>query len=166
MDKCYGLFRSQREAKECYAALCHKHQLCSHTLGAKTRKGSCFNVQLGRCLGVCQGSEPLDDYHQRLECVLASLKHALWPYDSMIACVEHDKDQKLMQVHFIDQWRYIGSQKIKKISDLVFPTIDQSGVFDRDQYRIIKQFLSQSSDALTVIEADVATDFDQGKVTA
>src|SRR5437762_9779259 len=74
----YGLFRSKRAAHSALRAIADEHRLCLQTLGFDTaRHGACFRHQIGRCAGVCAGTENIHQHHARLASELAKLRTAL-----------------------------------------------------------------------------------------
>lgn len=100
----YGFFRSRRAAVERLRALCAEHQLCPPLLGLEKRTpGRCFNHQLRRCCGACQGLEPYAEHVARTESALAELRIESWPYRGAVGIREGGV------LHVVENWCYYGS---------------------------------------------------------
>jgi hypothetical protein len=76
----------------------------------------------------------------RLELALERSKIEAWPFDEPI-CVEH-KGQEGSGI-LVDQWKVIGQLEDNQIiKDSAF------GIFDLDNYRILRSYLSSKKDQL------------------
>jgi hypothetical protein len=95
---------------------------------------------LGRCSGACTGKEAAEKHNLRLELALERSKIEAWPFDEPV-CVEH-KGQEGSGI-IVDQWKVIGQVENNEIiNDSSF------GIFDLDNYRILRSYLSSKKDQL------------------
>jgi excinuclease UvrABC nuclease subunit len=104
-------------------------------------KGPCFQYHLGRCSGACIGKEAAEKHNLRLELALERSKIEAWPYPEPI-CVEH-KGQEGSGI-IVDQWKVIGQVENNQI--IKDSTVN---IFDLDNYRILRSYLSSKKDILT-----------------
>ena len=134
-DHLYGLFASQRMAKNALKSLCQKHSLCEGLMGLeKLGKGQpCFAHQLKKCQGACVGLESAERYNLRLITALSAMKVKTWPYPGPIGIKEGEG------VHVVDHWFYMGF--VKDPEDLEEHLGRQRPDFDLDIYKIIQSHL-------------------------
>jgi DNA polymerase-3 subunit epsilon len=139
-ENLYGIYETRGKAK---AALLNHQQtfsICPKFLGLEKGKGPCFAYHLGRCSGACVGKEDSQKHNLRLELALQRSKIEAWPFDEAI-CVEH-KGQEGSGI-LVDQWKVIGQiEDSQIIKDSAF------GIFDLDNYRILRSYLSNKKDQL------------------
>jgi len=120
----YGLFRRRIDAERALAGLAREHGLCTKWLGLEAGEGSCVDLQLGRCRGVCAGREPPALHAVRVRLALAGLKRREWPFPGPIGVRERDW-RGVEETHVFDRWCYEGEP------------------FDLDLYRILTGFLDR-----------------------
>lgn len=132
-DKLYGLFKTQREARNVLKDLAREHRLCEGLLGLeKLRADSpCFGFQIKRCDGACIGREPALNHAARLMLGLAKLKLKAWPFAGPAIIREGH------EVHVIDHWSYLGSARNEAEMWQLLETGKPQ--FDRDTYRILQK---------------------------
>lgn len=134
-DNLYGLFRSRREATNRLRSIAQEHALCPPLLGLEKRPatGRCFNHQLKRCKGGCDGHESRLAHKLRLTEALHALKLKTWPYQGAIGIREGDV------LHVVDGWRYLGCARdeadVEQLLEAGRPA------FDRDIYRLLTKAL-------------------------
>jgi DNA polymerase III subunit epsilon len=136
----YGIYETRGKAK--VALLSHQQtfSICPKFLGLEKGKGPCFAYHLGKCSGACTGKEDATKHNLRLELALERSKIEAWPYDEPV-CVEH-KGQEGNGI-VVDQWKVIGHLEDNNIiNDSAF------GMFDLDNYRILRNYLSSKKSAL------------------
>ncbi|EPZ16844.1 hypothetical protein M622_11105 [Thauera terpenica 58Eu] len=130
-DNLYGLFRTRREASNRLRALARDHALCPPLLGLEKHapRMRCFDFQLKRCHGACNGKEPAAAHEQRLLDALQGLKLESWPWPGPIALREG------LELHLIDGWRYLGSTR----NGIELTQLLERGrpAFDMDVYKIL-----------------------------
>jgi DNA polymerase III subunit epsilon len=59
LARCFGLFRSRKDARKALTDIARAQQLCLKVLGLEQSDGSCFALPVGKCRGACVGKEPL-----------------------------------------------------------------------------------------------------------
>ena len=130
-DNLYGLFRTRREASNRLRALARDHGLCPPLLGLEkhTPGMRCFDFQLKRCRGACNGGESAEAHGLRLLDALQGLKLESWPWSGAIALREGD------ELHLVDGWRYLGSAR----DEIGMAELLEHGrpAFDMDVYKIL-----------------------------
>jgi DNA polymerase-3 subunit epsilon len=137
----YGLFASQRMAKNALKSLCQQHSLCEGLMGLERLGPSqpCFAHQLKRCQGACVGLESANLYNLRLTTALGAMKVKTWPYAGAIGIQEGDV------LHVVDHWFYYGCAKS---ADDVGSLLSQARPdFDLDIYKILQSHLKKVSRA-------------------
>lgn len=133
ISRAYGVYATQRKAKE--ALLRHQHifSICPKMLGLEKGKGACFQYHLGRCQGACIGKESADTHNKRLGVALAHSKLDSWPYESAVIIKDSAKSGIV-----VDRWCVVGKAvfapsglKVEKVKKL----------FDLDTYKILRSFV-------------------------
>lgn len=136
----YGIFRSQLQARNSLFSICEANQLCPRVLGFDRGKGPCFQYQLGRCRGACDGRESSHAHNERLLQALDKLKIAAWPYDHPILLHEVSNSScpgtPSEEWHLIDSWAYMGTWDTAHEALGAVNTI-ANAAFDRDAYQIL-----------------------------
>jgi len=138
----YGLYSSERSAKEALRRLADDHVLCYSLLGLERLATGrpCLRSMLRQCLGACCGREPVADHEHRLRAALEAQELVAWPYGGRVAIEE--QGEQLRQFHVVDGWRYYGSAptlaKARRIRG-------DAGSFDRDSYKILKHVLQSGT---------------------
>lgn len=104
--KLYGLFPSQKKAKDSLLSICNEHQLCYQVCGMeKPNNRACTSYQLKKCKGYCVGKQPAVVHNINM---LKGLSvHALrtWPYKGPVALFEHGQEEQCL---IIDNWCVLG----------------------------------------------------------
>lgn len=138
----YGLYSSERSAKESLRRVADEHGLCYALLGLERLPAGrpCFRSMLKQCVGACCGKETLDEHEMRLRSALERLEVAAWPYSGRVAIEE--KGETLRQFHVLDAWGYHGSAETLAKARRLKAGADG---FDRDAYKIIKYVLDRGT---------------------
>lgn len=127
----FGLFATRKEALGALTQIATDHELCYQVLGLETaRPGKpCFNRQVKRCRGACEGKEPLIQHSLRLTAALVRLKLLAWPFKGPALLREGE------EAHVIEAWSYRGTTRSEReIADLLG---GQRPPFDRDIYKLL-----------------------------
>jgi DNA polymerase-3 subunit epsilon len=140
VENLYGIYETRGKAKAMLLTHQQTYSICPKFLGLEKGKGACFAYHLGRCSGACIGKEEAVKHNLRLELALERSKIDVWPYDEAV-CVEH-KGQEGSGV-IVDQWKIIG-----QIEDSQIIKDSGFGIFDLDNYRILRSYLSSKKDQL------------------
>lgn len=141
----YGVYSSERSAREALRRLADDNRLCYSLLALERLPAGrpCFRSMLGQCLGACCGRESLAEHQRRLTEALSLLEVMQWPYAGPVAIEERGQD--LRQFHVVDGWFYHGSSRTlaaaRRLRRAPAP-------FDRDAYRILRKGLCSGQWAL------------------
>jgi excinuclease Cho len=129
----YGMFTSKYAAENFLRKVAVENKLCLALLGLeKAFKHGCFSLQLKQCNGACIGKETLEAHTQRLLAVLKTLRMQAWPYPGAVGIVE--QQEALYQVHWIDNWCYLGSTEQR-----TSPAFTGTPTFELDTYKILSK---------------------------
>ena len=146
IEKHFGLFKSNKKAKDTLLNLAKDHQLCLKSLGLEKGKGPCFAFQLNKCYGVCAGKESQEKHDLRTAIAFQPLKNKSWPYPGKIGIREYSKYNRRTDIHIFNQWCYLGvahnDPELRQLS--LFQ--DQEIPFDLDTYKILIQYLKKHPD--------------------
>jgi DNA polymerase-3 subunit epsilon len=114
----YGLFETERKARNALVALARKHRLSATLLGLPDAGGGL----------PCE--EPVERVRQlsRLVQVLGPLRLKRWPYAGPVAVREH------RDLHLFDRWRYLGTARDE---GELLPLFDAPVRFDPKVYRLL-----------------------------
>ncbi len=140
--------RSLKDAKDYYIKKCAEYGLCTQVLGITKGHSPCFSYQIGKCAGACIQKDPPLAFLMRFSQAIAGAKILPWPYDGAIVIAESDGE--VQAYHVFDNWKYYGSTDTKDS----LSTIDGDGLFDRDLYRILKRYILNHPDRVSLIPAD------------
>jgi DNA polymerase-3 subunit epsilon len=149
----YGVFRSREDALAALRGIARAEHLCRIELGLESGAGPCSAQPHGACRGVCIGQEPPARHMLRVASALARLRLAPWPFTGRVAIQEADPYRALVEIHVLDQWRYLGSARTEpELEEL----LDERELppFDIDQYRLLNRYLNDKRRPLQVVDLD------------
>jgi DNA polymerase III subunit epsilon len=131
---CFGLFRSEQDARKALIDISRAQQLCLKTLGLEQGAGSCFAYQVGKCRGACVGKEAPALHATRLQLALLAIKLQAWPFPGRIALRESAFCGT--EWHVLEHWCYLGTahdeEELEALMQLRAPDS-----LDPDVYRIL-----------------------------
>lgn len=108
----FGPFSSRQTARETLRNLAAEHRLCWRRLGIDRRKsGPCFQRQLKRCHGFCEGAEQAAMHDVRLAHALHRYAIPSWPCDGPALFREHDLLSERTEVHLLHDWCWLGTAR-------------------------------------------------------
>lgn len=141
----FGLFTTQREARQALRKLAEAHFLCPALLGLESPKlgKACSATKSQQCRGACVGKEAVSRHSARLMSALAKQKLKEWPHAGPVALVERDEFGMLEDFHIFDRWRYCGRvrsedelhEHLSKVNTIAF---------DPDIYRAYLKYCQSS----------------------
>jgi DNA polymerase-3 subunit epsilon len=143
----FGLYRTERQAREMLLATAREQRLCLKVLGLESTSGSCFGYQVGRCKGACVGAEPLELHAMRLKLALADRRLKPWPFGGPIGLREASVNG-LEHVHVIDRWQHLATLDANEPLRELSPPLR----FDVDAYKILLRHLRPGEGALRVVK--------------
>jgi DNA polymerase III subunit epsilon len=145
---CFGVFHSEKDARNALGEIARAQRLCLKVLGLEDSAGSCLAFQVGRCKGACVGKEPLALHQLRVELALSSLKLKSWPFPGRVALRERDPPGAMpdgagggADLHVVDHWVYLGTARCEE-ELAALAAKEACGAFDADVYRILERHLS------------------------
>jgi DNA polymerase-3 subunit epsilon len=147
LDRCFGVFHSEKDARKALSDIARAHQLCLKVLGLEDGAGSCFAFQVARCKGACVGQEPLLLHDLRVRLALSSLKLKPWPFPGRIALRERAArsgefpDARGPDLHVMDHWTYLGTARSEEELAVLRAKPACAG-FDPDLYKVLVRYFS------------------------
>lgn len=146
----YGLYNTQKEARQALRKLAEGHFLCPVLLGLESvREGKpCSATKNHHCRGACIGKEPISRHSARLMTALAKLRLKDWPFAGPVAIVERDEFGMIEDFNLVDRWRHLATVRDDSACQ---EALGESGEksFDPDVYRTILKYVH--SEKLRVI---------------
>lgn len=135
--KLYGLFPSNKKAKDAIQLISDEHSLCYHACGLEKPNGrACTSHQVKKCKGYCVGKYPSLLHNVKLLQGFSALALKTWPYDGPVALIEKSQNGEKEHHLIIDNWCILGVSE--SISD--YTEILQSKLIpqiDKDIYRYL-----------------------------
>ena len=141
--QCFGVFRSEKDARKALGDLARAHGLCLKVLGLEEAEGSCVALQFGKCKGACVGKEPIVLHDMRARMALSALKIKTWPFPARIALRERARQSE--EIHVLDHWSYLGTARNEEeLAELASRANGERGAvaFDADVYKILVRYFS------------------------
>jgi DNA polymerase III subunit epsilon len=139
-----GVYATRLKAKSSILTAIRTFELCPKLCGIEKASGSCFSYQLKRCKGACIGEESTDQYNRRLRLAFERTAIDEWPYKGAISLSE---DISHMEGIIVDQWR-ITARFVHEDGQLITQPYHED--FDLDAYKIVKSFLLNPDDKLSI----------------
>jgi DNA polymerase-3 subunit epsilon len=135
--KLYGLFPSNKKAKDSIQAISDEHKLCYQVCGLERfAKRACTSHQLKKCEGYCLGKQTAIIHNLKLLQGLSTLALKTWPYQGPIALIEKCKHNGTEQHLLIDNWCIMGiAESVEDYSEILGKT--PSPEIDRDIYKYL-----------------------------
>ena len=143
LTQCFGVFRSEKDARKALGDLARAHGLCLKVLGLEEAEGSCLALQVGKCKGACVGKEPTVLHDVRAHMALSALKIKSWPFPARIALRERAQDS--VELHVLDHWTYLGTARNEEQLAQIGSRTGAGGSaprFDADVYKILLRYFS------------------------
>ncbi|MEP6390893.1 MAG: GIY-YIG nuclease family protein [Halioglobus sp.] len=138
----YGAYSSRSSAKKALVRTAHEFELCPQVLSLEAGKGTCFNFQIGRCRGACNGLESPHSHNQRLSAALCRNGFSAWPIAEPVLLHEVADDptvQPAEEWHLLHNWAYLGTFDSAELARSA--TQLPGFMFDKDTYQILRRTL-------------------------
>ena len=155
MDNIYGLFQAKKSAINTLHKLADAYQLCYSTLGLEAAlPGSpCAAYRARKCLGVCNGDEPVASYNLRLRDALSKSRVQPWPFNGIAGIKESASFGNRTEIHLVKNWGYLGT--VSSENAFFEKAGEQSQeVFDLDIYKILSKHMH--SEKLQILQINNA----------
>jgi DNA polymerase III subunit epsilon len=135
--KLYGLFPSNKKAKESIHCISDEHKLCYHVCGLeKANNRACSSHQLKKCGGFCVGKQTAVSHNINLLQGFAALSLKTWPYDGPVALIEKSEYNDMAFHVIIDNWCILGvGESVQDYTEILGKTA--SPEIDKDIYRYL-----------------------------
>ncbi len=160
----YGFYASRFAARKALDTLARSEALCPIALGLESGKGPCFQRQISRCRGVCEGKESLAGHSARLQQALASRQLSAWPSTEPLVLHECAAEplacQPAEQWHLLHNWMYLGTYPSLDLARR--ERQDNTFMFDRDTHRILRGILRQGNLGLYRLDSAEAVTWPAG----
>ena len=143
-ERCYGLFASQKKAKEAIKSICIERQLCYQLCGLENSTSrACSAHQLKKCDGYCIGKRSCIEHNVKLMDALGALALKAWPYTGPVALTEKSVTGKTQHV-IVHNWIVLGvADSENEVHDLLDQTA--SPYIDKDSYQyLVKAIFSKN----------------------
>lgn len=152
-NKFYGLFASQKRAKEAIQSLSDEHGLCYQVTGVENSGSrACSSHQVKKCRGYCVGKQHALQHNVKLVEALAKLALKTWPYDGPIALVEQNRQSEKEHHLVIDNWCILGiAESAEEHAGILMGNpVPQ---IDRDIYRYLVAAIFTKATGVKIIPA-------------
>lgn len=140
-SEAFGMFASERKAKNALARLAYKDSLCHCMLGidgyAAEDCRACGADQGGRgCIGRANRAKQLT----RIFAALRKWETPAWPYPGPIGIRERS------DLHVIDRWQYLGTARDETDIDSLLDCRCDADAFDQGVFALLKRTLPNMAD--------------------
>ncbi|PAV26521.1 DNA polymerase III subunit epsilon [Tamilnaduibacter salinus] len=151
----YGLFRGKKDLEKALSGIAASNDLCNQRLGLEPwRDGGCFQRELGRCKGACEGQEDVTRYNLRMQIAFHSLRLTTWPWRGPVAIVEHNAKRDQTDILVIYNWMHLATVHSEdELRDWSW-RCQNPVTFDLDSYKLVVQTLLKPDTRAQVIELE------------
>jgi DNA polymerase-3 subunit epsilon len=134
-------FRSFDSAREFLNNLIEEYDLCPKCCGIQTGAGPCFDFRAGKCKGICNDSESVEEYNSRVDKSVESVSRRL---ETKII-IDNGREFDEKSVVLVEEGVYKGFGYFP--SDITIDTTDRAREFiqpfkhNPDVQRILNRFI-------------------------
>lgn len=145
----YGLFPSQKKARDRLIAAGKNDGLCDHVaVTPAPLAGLCMGRQLHRCRGLCQGEMSIAQHNEALLRALDDLALMAWPHAGPVALVERlnpNDGNSRHTVFLLDNWCVLARLEGNGEPDwaALRTATSGDGLLDRDIYRYLLKVVTK-----------------------
>jgi len=149
--KLYGLFPSNKKAKEAIQSISDEHSLCYQVCGLeKTTSRACTSHQLKKCKGYCVGKQPALLHNVKMLQGFSALSLKTWPYKGPVVLVEKAQEGGSEHHLIIDNWCILGvAESITDYEEIL--NNNPSPQIDKDIYRYLVATIFAKNSAVKVV---------------
>jgi DNA polymerase-3 subunit epsilon len=156
-----AVYTTMTRARQSLHALAMRYRLCPKLLGLEKTNRACFQTQLGKCDGACEGSEASYQYNERFRAAFERQRVVAWPYPGPVLIKEQHPGAEGSAGFVVDNWCLVA--RLREYEDGTVEQESETHRFDMDRYKIIKQFLEKPRNrrAVTVMPAEALANIGQ-----
>jgi DNA polymerase-3 subunit epsilon len=136
-DECYGVYGSERKARNALSRLAVENHLCHALLGiGESAASPCMGCALDERAN-CASKTPRLRQFTKAVVALAPLRISKWPYDGPIGVRER------ADLHILEDWRYLGTAQSEQD---IYPILEaRREAFDEDTFNFLARTLPRLS---------------------
>ena len=132
----FGIFPSERKARNALIRLATGHRLCHGLLGlCGVAEGDCLACPVDQPRGACVGMINRKKQLLRVFAAMKPRRISAWPHEGPVGIRERS------DIHVVDHWQFLGTARNE--GDLFDLLESQRGAFDRRLYRLLNRTLSR-----------------------
>jgi len=135
-----AVYTTATRARQSLHAIAMRYRLCPKLLGLERTNRACFQSQLGKCDGACEGAEPPARYNERFAAAFERQRVEVWPYAGPVLIREQAPGQSGSCGFVVDNWCLV-TRLVEHDDGAVVEAKTEAQRFDMDRYKIIKRFL-------------------------
>lgn len=155
----FGLFPTERKARNALARFAARHRLCHCLLGiSKEAKEVCLACPVDACAPSCAGRAARKKALIDLFVALRPMRVPSWPHRGAVGIRERS------DLHVVDQWQFLGTARSEGEVHELLETRRHD--FDRRTYGLLNRALARLPQRKIVDLAGCAPDRDAGLVAA
>jgi DNA polymerase-3 subunit epsilon len=147
-ERLLAVYSTPTRARQSLHAAAMRYRLCPKLLGLERTNRACFQSQLGKCDGACEGLETPADYNDRFAVAFERQRVVEWPYHGPVLIRERTPGLGGATGFVVDKWCLVA--QLKEFEDGVVEARPELHRFDLDRYKIIKRFLENSQNRRSV----------------
>jgi DNA polymerase III subunit epsilon len=144
-----AVFTTQARARQSLYATAMRFRLCPKLMGLEKTQRACFQTQLGKCDGACEGGESVQSYNERFEAAFERQRVAAWPYRGAVLISEQHPAVEGTTGYIVDQWCLV--MRLREYEDGTVEQTEEAQAFDLDRYKIIKRYLDNPRNRRQVV---------------
>ena len=135
--KLYGLFPSNKKAKDSLQSISDEYKLCYQVCGLeRSISRACTSHQLKKCAGYCVGRQPALVHNVKMLEALSGLALKTWPYQGPVALIERCSQDHIEKHLLIDNWCILGVADSADEYHEILNTMSSPEI-DRDIYKYL-----------------------------
>jgi hypothetical protein len=148
VQRLLAVYATKGAARRGLQAAVARYHLCPKLLGLERAAKACFLAQLGKCNRACEGVEPAGEYNARFAEAFERQKVVAWPYRGPVLIREHYAGLEGSVGFVVDGWCLMA--RLRELEDGTVEVEPETRRFDVDRYRIIRRFLENPRNRLSI----------------
>jgi DNA polymerase-3 subunit epsilon len=148
--KWYGLFPSQKKARDSLEFISNEHKLCYQATGLEQQsQRACSSHQLKKCAGYCVGKQTALVHNVQLIQGLSSLALKTWPYQGPVALIEKCQRSERELHLLVDNWCILGLAESAEDYGRILNSTFTSEI-DKDIYKYLVKAIYGKNSSVTL----------------